>query len=148
MNVEKAPDIQILLDRLLAAFEFAGEMQHVNTARIIAMRSHDSKARAYARIWNFPDIWQKALDVKTYYIIEVLAHHFDPLNEEEKLKVLIHELMHIPKTFSGALVPHLCFNKRINDKSVNVFYEKFKKAEREMPPASSERTQSIYTPAE
>jgi predicted metallopeptidase len=34
--------------------------------------------------------------------------------------------MHIPKTFSGALVPHKCFGKRIDKKSVENIYKKYK----------------------
>ena len=70
------------------------------------MRSYDSKARAYARIWSFPQMWQKALDVSTFYVIEVLSQHFDDLPIEKKEQTIIHELLHIPKTFSGALLGH------------------------------------------
>jgi len=98
---------------------------HINQFRIICMRSKGAKASAYARIWNLPRIWQKALNVQPYYIIEVLSEHFDALTEPEQDKVLIHELMHIPKTFSGALVPHLCFGKRIDWKSVGKVYEAY-----------------------
>jgi predicted metallopeptidase len=86
------------------------------------MRSSGATARAYARIWNLPRIWQKALGVKTYYIIEVLSEKFDPLTKEEQDRVLIHELMHIPKTFSGALLPHSFFGKRIDRASVEKVY--------------------------
>jgi len=123
MEVEFAVDIQGKVERLVEVLDF----DHVNGARVICMRSHGSRADAYARIWNLPRIWQKALNVDAYYIIEVLSHHFDPLPEEEKEKVLIHELMHIPKTFSGALVPHTCFNKRIDDRAVNKVYREYKK---------------------
>ena len=47
------------------------------------------------------------------------------LSEREKDKILIHELLHIPKTFSGALVPHTCFNKRIDDRRVNKLYNQY-----------------------
>jgi hypothetical protein len=33
------------------------------------------------------------------HIIEVNAKKFDKLPEREKIKTLVHELMHIPKTF-------------------------------------------------
>jgi len=47
-----------------------------------------------------------ALNVKAHYCIEVLSQHFDNQSLDDQEKILIHELMHIPKNFSGALVPH------------------------------------------
>ncbi|MFH1285004.1 MAG: putative metallopeptidase [Candidatus Micrarchaeota archaeon] len=122
MEVERAPDVQQKVESILEALN----LEYVNQFRIICMRSKGCTARAYARIWNLPDIWQKALDVRAYYIIEVLSQHYDKLSEEEKEKVIIHELLHIPKTFSGALVPHLCFGKRINERRVEELYRKYR----------------------
>ncbi|MBM3229410.1 metallopeptidase [Candidatus Parvarchaeota archaeon] len=121
MDVEPAPDVQELLEHIISVLQLG----HINQFRIICMRSRNSKANAYARIWNLPDIWQKALGVSAYYIIEVLHEHFDHLPKEKKLKVLIHELMHIPKTFSGALMPHNHKGGAINDKTVGKIYLKY-----------------------
>jgi len=68
--------------------------------------------------------------VKAHYVIEVLTERFDSYGKVEQDKILIHELMHIPKTFSGALVPHFCFGKRINSKSVEEMYRKLDKNSR------------------
>lgn len=127
MKAEHAPDVQSKLEEILAHIDF----KHVNEYRIIAMRSSGSKANAFARIWNLPKIWQKALGVQAYYVIEVLSEQFDELNEEQKEKVLIHELLHIPKTFSGALVPHICFGKKIDAKTVNELHKRFLQKKRE-----------------
>jgi len=124
---EFALDIQGRVERMV---EVIG-LGHVDQFRIICMRSTGSTANAYARIWNLPRIWQKALDVKTYYIIEVISEHFDPLSEGEQDRVLIHELMHIPKTFSGALLPHECFGKKINRAAVEKVYAVYKENSRE-----------------
>jgi predicted metallopeptidase len=91
------------------------------------MRSQGSKSRAVARIWSMPRIWQKALGIKSHYVIEVISEKFDQLNEEDQERTLIHEIMHIPKTFSGALVPHKCFGKKIDKKSVNKIYSEYKR---------------------
>ncbi|MFH1447288.1 MAG: putative metallopeptidase, partial [Candidatus Micrarchaeota archaeon] len=116
VKFELAPDVQqIAEDTLLPYVDFP----HINSYRLIYMRSKGSKARAYARIWSMPRIWQEALEIKAYYIIEVLSEYFDGLNQIEKEKVVLHELLHIPKTFSGALVPHTCFGRKINEKRVN-----------------------------
>ncbi|MEM5792906.1 MAG: putative metallopeptidase [Candidatus Aenigmatarchaeota archaeon] len=123
MKFERAYDIQVKLNRILSVLE----PSHIDRKRIICMRSFGSKSKAIARIWSMPRIWQKALGIKSHYVIEVISERFDKLNEEEKEKVLIHEMMHIPKTFSGALVPHRCFGKRIDNRSVEKIYQEYKR---------------------
>jgi len=81
-------------------------LDHIDLSRVFIFRSFDSKARAYARIWALPKIWQQALHTPPGYCIEVLAEKFDPLSREKQTKILIHELLHIPKTFSGSLAQH------------------------------------------
>jgi predicted metallopeptidase len=127
MDVELAPDVESKVSEIVDALSYG----HVNEFRIICMRSRNAKARAYARIWNLPDIWQKALSVGTFYIIEVLSQHYDQLPEEEKEKVIIHELLHIPKTFSGALRPH-GGKVKINSRTVGVLYKIYKERKAEI----------------
>ena len=129
MKFEQAPDVKAMADEILPFLE----LPHINSYRLLYMRSSGSKARAYARIWSMPQIWQVALEIKAYYVIEVLSEYFDKLDEVKKEKVLIHELLHIPKTFSGALVPHTCFGKRINEKRVNEIYEKMMERRSKVP---------------
>lgn len=120
MDFEKAADVEAMAREIIP---YIG-LPHINEHRLLFMRSRGSSARAYARIWAMPRIWQEALEIKAYYVIEVLSEHFDSLPYEEKQKVIIHELLHIPKTFSGALVPHTCFGHKINEKRVNEIYRK------------------------
>lgn len=82
------------------------ELEHIDPQRIFCYRTSGSKSRSYARIWSFPKIFQEALEIKPAYVIEVLSRYFDKLSDDGKKKVLIHELMHIPKNFSGALLSH------------------------------------------
>lgn len=91
----------------------------IEAKRVFFYRSTGSKARAYARTWGLPRLWQHALDVKPAYIIEVISHYFDKLPEKEKDKVILHELSHIPKNFSGALLPHIRHGKRSFRKKVD-----------------------------
>ncbi len=102
MELTKAPDI----DKLIALIVERLELKHIMPHQVSAFRSNGAKARARARIYAMPRIWQQALDIKPHYCIEFLSQHFDHLKLEDRLRVIIHELMHIPKTFSGALVPH------------------------------------------
>ena len=99
------------------------EMIHVDTSRVFCYRTAGSTSRSYARIWSFPKIFQRALDIKAAYVIEVLAKHFDKLNDDEKKKVLIHELLHIPKNFSGALLSHNIRGRRISILTNQLFKE-------------------------
>lgn len=127
MEVENAPDIQEKMEKVLDVLE----LRHIIGARIICMRSTGAKANAYARIWNLPKIWQKALEVNPFYVIEVVSEHFDKLSDERKIQVLIHELMHIPKKFTGGLVPHTHPGGRIDKRAVDAAYAEYKKRENE-----------------
>ncbi len=117
-----ASDIQEKVNRIISSLD----LFHIDGERVICMRSKGSKSKAFARIWNLPRVWQKALKVDAHYVIEVLSERYDRASEEEQDKVLIHELLHIPKTFSGALVPHKCFGKKIDRKRVDKLYKKYK----------------------
>ena len=132
MDVELAPDVEEKVNSILCITNEG--FGHINQFRIISMRSFNSTANAYARIWNLPDIWQKALEVSAFYIIEVISRHYDPLSDEEKDKVIIHELLHIPKTFSGALLPHKHRGGRIDSRTVNKIYEVYTRKKNELTP--------------
>ncbi len=109
-------DIKNIVNRLC--------LDHINTAQVFCVRSQGSRTRAYARVWGLSRIFQVTAGFKPTYVIEVLSEHFDKLNEKEKLKVLIHELMHIPKTFSGALKSHKGRYHAINKKEVEMLFKK------------------------
>ena len=119
MDVEPAPDIKKIMRHVLTRTPF----DHVKASQITCMRSKGAKSRAYARIWSFPKIWQKALSHPPHYIIEVLAHHFDKLSDDDKIRTIIHELMHIPMNFSGALVPHRGRYHRIDRRTVEKMFQ-------------------------
>ncbi len=81
-------------------------LSHVDLARLACFRSSGSQSRAIARCYALSKIWQSALNTRAHYIIEVISEKFDRLPEDEKEKVLIHELMHIPKSFGGGFRQH------------------------------------------
>ncbi len=114
MNYLHAPDIKKMIDILVEELQFG----HIDTKRIHCIRSLDAKTRAYARIWGMSKLFFEVAGIQPNYIIEVVAKRFDKLSEREKIKTLIHELMHIPKTFSGALLSHRGPHHRINDREV------------------------------
>ena len=123
MELTAAPDIHKRLRSIVATIQF----DHVDMKRVVCMRSTGSKSRARARIWSFPRIWQMALDTPPHYVIEVLSQHFDHLSDDDQTRVLIHELMHIPKNFSGAILPHKTRHGRINHRSVEQVFKEYKR---------------------
>lgn len=103
LDWQKAPDIQEKVDRMISSIK----PQWLREGRVYCFRSKNSKSRAYARIWGLSKIWQLALSEKPAYVIEVISEKFDNLKEKQKDEILIHELAHIPKNFSGSLLPHI-----------------------------------------
>jgi predicted metallopeptidase len=99
----KAPDIKIKILRLTKSLN----LEWIKISRIYCIRSNNSSSRAHARIWGLSRVWQLTLGVKPSYIIEVLSEKFDKLSVSEQDRVLLHELAHIPKNFSGSLLPHV-----------------------------------------
>ena len=125
MEFELAPDIQ----KRLQTIQKKLQLPNIKIDKIVAFRSHGSRARARARIWAFPKIWQMALKLEPHYCIEVISDKFDHLKEDDKMRILIHELMHIPSNFSGALLPHSGRGKVvINSHSVEKIFKIYKKA--------------------
>lgn len=121
MEWQKADDVKKEIKELLSIVD----MPYINHARIFCFRTKGSKSRSYARIWSFPKIFQTALDVPPAYVIEVLSRYFDRLSKDEQKKVLIHELLHIPKNFSGALLPHRSRGRHLS-LLVNKLFKEYK----------------------
>lgn len=121
MDWAKDLRLQKQLNQLVKALGFS----HLNSKRIYCYKTRGSKAKAYARIWSFPKIFQEVLNVEPAYIIEALSERFDKLSDDNKTKVLIHELLHIPKNFSGSLLPHKTRGRKI-EKEVDRLYKMYK----------------------
>ena len=112
MQYAKAPEIKKIVDVLVDRLN----LKHIKKTSIHCIRSFDAKTRAVARIWGMSRLFHEVAGLEPNYIIEVNAKRFDKLPEREKIKTLIHELMHIPKTFSGALLSHRGRYHSINDR--------------------------------
>lgn len=122
MDWQEAHDVREDLIHLCKVLD----LSHIDMERIFCYRTEGSKARAYARTWAFPKIFQRALQVTPAYVIEVLSRYYDRLSSDEKKKVLIHELLHIPKNFSGALLPHQTKDRHLG-RTANQLYKEYKK---------------------
>jgi len=99
----EAPDVKILMEEIVESLN----LFHVVPQFVYCYRSIGSKSgNTVARIHGLGKIWQEALLRPPAYIIEVISERYYKLNEEEKEKTVIHELLHIPKGFSGGFRPH------------------------------------------
>lgn len=98
---------------------------HVNTKQVFVFRSFGSQSRAQARIWGMPKIWQQALNQAPAYCLEVISERFDRLDEDNQTKILIHELLHIPKNFSGSLLAHRRRYQRIDRQAVEKLFAQY-----------------------
>ena len=121
MDWQFAPDIKAEIKEIIRRLDF----KYIDPKRLAVFRSYGSCSRARARIWGLPRIWQKALKTSPSYCIEVLSEKFDCLSLEDKRRVLIHELMHIPKNFSGSLLSHRGRGRRIGSREVEKLFNVF-----------------------
>lgn len=120
IQYENADDIKRKIELIIRALD----MKHINPRRVYCIRSHGSSSRGIiARCHSLPKIMQQALAIEPAYIIEIISETFDKQNEEEQVKTLIHELLHIPKTFGGGFLHHNVVTRAKIDK----FYKKFSK---------------------
>ena len=119
---EEAKDVKREIVKIVKTLE----LTHVKTSRVFCYRTEGSKARAYARTWMMPKIFQNALGIEPAYVIEVLSRYYDRLSDDEKSKVLIHELLHVPKNFSGALLSHHGTKRHIG-RDANTLFKEYKK---------------------
>lgn len=119
MKYEFAPDIQKIAEEISVLL-----FPHVKTDRVRCFRSYGtSSRRTIARCHALNKVMQKALGTKAVYVLEFLSERFDKLNQEEQLKVIIHELLHIPKCFGGGFKHH----NFVTEKNVDVCYKEYKK---------------------
>ncbi|PIS14718.1 metallopeptidase [Candidatus Shapirobacteria bacterium CG09_land_8_20_14_0_10_39_12] len=118
MEFVLAPELKSDIKRIVLKLE----LTYINVDNIVPFKSFGSKSRAIARIWSLPKIWQIALNTDAHYFIEVVSERFDRLSQPDKEKVIIHELLHVPKNFSGALLPHRQRSKRIDRRTIEKLY--------------------------
>jgi len=118
IRYHEAPDVKELVERIVSELGF----NHIELKGIYCFRSAGSRSkRTIARIHSLGKIWQKALHMQAGYLIEVISERYDRLSREEKEKVLIHELLHIPQGFSGGFRPH---QRHITRKKIDSLHEK------------------------
>lgn len=118
----RAEDVEKLARKIVEALN----LKWINLNRVYFIRSFGSKSKAIARCYGLSRIWQFAMKTRPKYIIEVISEKFDKLSEKEKIKILIHELLHIPKKFSGGLRDHRYVTERRVDELFREYLRKEK----------------------
>ena len=117
MKYEFAPDLQTIADEISATL-----FPHVNSARVRCFRSFGTSSRGtIARCHALGKLMQKAIGIKPVYALEFISERFDKMSEEEQVKVIIHELMHIPFTFGGGFKHH----DVVTERNVNLMYKTY-----------------------
>ena len=117
MKYVDAPDLRERMEEIVNLLE----MEHISLERVECLRSFGSSTkRTIARCHTIGKLMQKAMKTKAFYAIEFLER-FDKMSYEEQDKVIIHELMHIPKTFGGGFRNH----DFVCDRNVDLMHEKF-----------------------
>ena len=102
---------------------------YVKLERMKCFRSHGSSSRGtIARCHTIGKLLQKAMDTESFYVLEFISERFDRLPEEEKIKTIIHELMHIPHTFGGGFRHH----DHVCERNVNNSYRTYKEKKMEL----------------
>jgi len=119
MKYEFAPDLQKRMEDIAIALT----MEHIDLNRVKCFRSRGSSTkRTLARVHTVGKLMQKAMNMPAHYAIEFLEK-FEKLDQEEQDKVIIHELMHIPKTFGGGFRQH----DFVCEENVEKLYNHFQK---------------------
>lgn len=121
MQWHPAGDLAARLRRIVAVLG----LDYIDPARVRCVRVTGSRANALARIWGLPPVFQRALRLPAHYVIEFMVPAFDRLRREEQDRVIIHELLHIPRTFSGGIRPESSPPLRISRRTVEQYYRQY-----------------------
>lgn len=119
IKYHQAPDVKRRAEKIVRYLEW----NHVFLDNVAFLRSTGSKARyTVARCHALGKAMQIGMGLKKgFYLIEVISEKFDKMSHEEQTKIIIHELMHIPKSFGGGFIHH----DKVHEKSVKDVYRKY-----------------------
>src|SRR3989344_1493908 len=118
MRYDYAPDLKNRLSEIVKILN----MDHIYLDRVECLRSFGSSTkRTIARCHTIGKVMQKGMKTRAFYTIEFLEK-FDKLSFSEQDKVIIHELLHIPKTFGGGFRQH----DFVCEENIKVLHDKFR----------------------
>lgn len=117
MKYEHAPDLKRRAEEIVSLLG----LDYIDMSRVEFMRGFGSSSRrTIARCHALGKLMQKAMKTKAFYAIEFLER-FDKMSRDEQDKVLIHELIHIPKSFGGGFRYH----DFVSEKNVDALHQEF-----------------------
>jgi len=117
MRYEFAQDIQKIAEEMSRML-----FPHVKMNRVMCFRSYGTSSRnTVARCHALGKLMQKAMGTEAFYALEFLSERFDKMSQEDQIKTILHELMHIPKTFGGGFKHH----DFVTDRNINMFYKEY-----------------------
>ena len=127
IKYQKADDLREVAKEVVEKLNW----NHILLEHVAFIRSFGSKSRGtIARCHALGKAMQLGMErQKSFYLIEVISERFDKMSPEEQLQTIIHELMHIPKTFGGGFKHHDIVNEK-NVKKVYDHYIKLKSEEK------------------
>lgn len=109
---------------------------HIDVSRIKCFRSVGSSTKGtIARCHGMAKIMQLTAEISPHYAIEFISERFDKMSQEDQVKVIIHELMHIPFNFGGGFKHH----NYVTEKNVNQMYVCYLKEKRKYKRANEEK---------
>ena len=96
---------------------------HIDFGHLGFLRSKGSTTRGtIARCHALGKAMQLAMGrPKGFYLVEVISERFDRMSKIEQTKTIIHELMHIPKTFGGGFIHH----DKVHEKNVRIVFDQY-----------------------
>lgn len=94
MKYEYSESLQVLAEDVSRRL-----FPHIKTSRIKCFRSYESSVKGIVgRCHALSGFMQKAMDCDAFYALEFFAEKFNEMSTEEKVKIVIHQLMHVPKS--------------------------------------------------
>ena len=118
MKYSYAPDLKAQAQEIVEILK----LHHINLEHVECIRSSGSSTRrTFARCHGLGKVMQLGLKREAFYVLEFLTERFDSLSSQDKIKTIIHELMHIPKSFGGGFKHH----DYVTSKNVDIMYKEF-----------------------
>jgi len=119
MRYEYSESLQVLAEDVSRRL-----FPHVRIDRIKCYRSYGSSTkRTIARCHALGKLMQEAMGVEPFYALEFLGEKFNSMSTDEKVKVVIHELMHIPESFGGGFKHHDVVTDRNVEKAYKAYLD-------------------------
>ncbi|MEM0482633.1 MAG: putative metallopeptidase [Nitrososphaerota archaeon] len=82
-------------------------LTYLDYTRIRCVRSYETRSRRVAaRVHSGSRALWTGLGLRPCYVIEFVSQVFDRLSNDDKVEVILHELLHIPKAMGGGLIGH------------------------------------------